>query len=45
MLMASLIAIFLIPVSFYLVERLGGEKKTAPPTEGSPAGASGGHAS
>ena len=44
MLMASLVAIFLIPVSFYVVERLGqgGEKKPEAPA---PPAAAGGHAS
>jgi HAE1 family hydrophobic/amphiphilic exporter-1 len=45
MLMASLVAIFLIPVSFYVVERLGGEKRHAPRDDAAAgAGAGGGHA-
>ena len=44
MLAASLIAIFLIPVSFYVVERLAsrGEPEPAPPPEAAPAPVAGG---
>jgi HAE1 family hydrophobic/amphiphilic exporter-1 len=46
MLAASVIAIFLIPVSFYVVERLVGrgeaQPATAPPPEAAPAPVAGG---
>jgi HAE1 family hydrophobic/amphiphilic exporter-1 len=46
MLMASLIAIFLIPVSYYVVERLGGgDGKTAAPDAAAPPAPARGHAS